>query len=394
MDNLNQPYSAPLQNGQAKGAELRPTFESLIDPNILSDHMQNIAQKPSNAIADRLGLAEIRATDKIEPPPIAWKQEIEGQEPTILGTLGNFSLIIGKAKSRKSFFINIAVSAVLNTDGLMNQFKGELPEEKGKVLYFDTEQGKYHVQQALHRICRQIGVDVPRNLQVFGLRKEKPSERLAMIDYAIKNTKGLGFVVIDGIKDLITSINDEEEATMIASKLLKWSEEFGIHIIVVLHQNKGDNNARGHIGTELQNKAETVLSVSKNEQVPQISIVKSEFCRNQEPEPFAFEIIDGLPVVVEDYDFSSEKRRKKDNITEWPDAKIYELLNIVFSRVDNIGYSDLVDQLKNEILAKYPPVGINKVKELITHCKAKGWLIQENGRGQYKQGKFESKESG
>jgi hypothetical protein len=32
-----------------------------------------------------------------------------------------------------------------------------------------------------------------------------------------------------------------------------------IHIHTILHQNKADENARGHIGTELNNKAETVL---------------------------------------------------------------------------------------------------------------------------------------
>ena len=32
----------------------------------------------------------------------------------------------------------------------------------------------------------------------------------------------------------------------------------------ILHQNKGDENARGHIGTELNNKAETVLLVEKD----------------------------------------------------------------------------------------------------------------------------------
>mgnify|MGYP007001916110 CR=1 FL=1 len=44
-----------------------------------------------------------------------------------------------------------------------------------------------------------------------------------------------------------------------------WSETKGIHIFTVLHENKIDNNVRGHIGTELQNKSETVISVRKQE---------------------------------------------------------------------------------------------------------------------------------
>ncbi|MCU9931164.1 mobilization protein, partial [Escherichia coli] len=76
-------------------------------------------------------------------------------------------------------------------------------------------------------------------------------------------------------------------ATMIVSKLMKWSEEKNILIVTVLHQNKGDNNARGHIGTELNNKAETVLSVSKSSDNEMVSIVQAEMCRNLEPESFA-----------------------------------------------------------------------------------------------------------
>ena len=69
---------------------------------------------------------------------------------------------------------------------------------------------------------------------------------------------------------------------MIASKLLKWTEEKNIHVVTVLHQNKNDGNARGHLGSELVNKAETVLSVTKDSKEKDISIVEAEYCRNKE----------------------------------------------------------------------------------------------------------------
>jgi hypothetical protein len=134
------------------------------------------------------------------------------------------------------------------------------------------------------------------------LRKFNPSERLALIEEGIKSNPNVGLIVVDGIKDLVTSINDEAEATMIASKLLKWTEEHNIHIMCVLHQNKGDERARGHIGTELQNKAETVLSVIKDEQNKNVSIVEPVYCRDMEPEPFAFEVdLEGMPRIIEDW---------------------------------------------------------------------------------------------
>lgn len=361
--------------------KINPDFSDLHNPETFVNHVEELK--------DQYKELEIKATDIIPPPKTAWKQIVNGKA-AILGTLGNFSLIIGKAKSRKSFFINIAVSTVLKKDKLLNQFQGNLPPDKNKVLYFDTEQGKYHVQLALKRVCKQIGEDVPKDLKVYYLRGKKPAERLEIIEQIIYNTENLGFVVIDGIKDLVTSINDEAEATMISSKLLKWTEELDIHIVTVLHQNKSDNNARGHIGTELINKSETVLSVTKNEQDKDISIVEAQLCRNIEPEPFAFEINeDSLPVIIEDFEIRTETSKNKFDVTEMEDYKKYQLLTEVFSRGEEFTYSELRIQLQLAYKKQFSKkLGDNRAKELITDCKNNDWLLQEKTKSPYKLGDF------
>lgn len=358
--------------------------ENELTPEEIQDELNGLANGLSDELKLKLDALEVRASDEIRPPEAAWIQEIEGSEAAILGTLGNFSMIIGKAKSRKSFFLNIAVSAVLSEDKLMNQFKGCLAKGKNKVLYFDTEQSRYHVQKALQRICRQIEVEEPQSLKVFGLRSEQPSERLRLIEYAIANTENLGFVVIDGIKDLITSINDEAEATMIASKLLKWTEERNIHIVTVLHQNKGDNNARGHIGTELVNKAETVLSVSKHEKDKDISTVEAEQCRNREPEPFAFRIVEELPTLIEGFEFKQITSREKITLLDLPDYKQRTILHAVFSKGEEFGYGELVRRVKLAAQkALGEKFGDNRVKDFISHCKTEGFLMQDGDKKPY-----------
>lgn len=368
---------------------LNPKFNDLEQPETIKNHVQELTKQPVQEYAE----LEVKATDVILPPKVAWQQVLK-ENTAILGTLGNFSLIIGKAKSRKSFFINIAVSTVLKKDKLLNQFKGALPDDKTKVLYFDTEQGKYHVQLALKRVCKQIGEDIPKDLKVYYLRSKKPAERLKIIEEIIYKTKNLGFVVIDGIKDLVTSINDEGEATMIASKLLKWTEELDIHITTVLHQNKSDTNARGHIGTELINKSETVLSVTKNEQDKDISVVEAQLCRNREPEPFAFEINEeGLPEIVEDFEIRTETKKNKFDVIDLEDYKKFQLLTEVFSKGENLTYSELRIQIqlayKNQFNKK---LGDNRAKELITYCKNCDWLIQEKPKAPYNLGDFKGLE--
>ena len=339
---------------------------------------------------------KIDVNEIIPKPQIAWSlTNTKSDGEAVLGTLGDFGLIIGKAKSRKSFFISIAVSTALGNDLVLGRFKSYLPNNKIDVSYFDTEQSKYYVQKAVKRICAQVNQPEPKNLHAFHLRSLNPAERLQFIETEIYSNDNIGFVVIDGIKDLVTSINDESEATMIASKLLKWSEERNIYILTVLHQNKSDNNARGHIGTELINKAQTVLSVTKAENDSNISIVEPLQCRDIEPEIFAFEINEfGIPIIAENFEIRTETNKNKFDVTNIEDFKKYQLLTEVFSKGESFSYSKLVEQIviayKNQFKNS---IGINRTKLLITDCSNNGWLKQEKDKAPYTLGAFQKVEN-
>ncbi|AWG22942.1 hypothetical protein FFWV33_16110 [Flavobacterium faecale] len=372
----------------------------------MSDSIKNNGKEMSKAIDEaflipnkNLNLWEtkykIDVLEKIPPPEIAFSLfNTETQKNDILGTLGNFSVIIGKAKAGKSFYINTVLSAVVSSSLILERIKGHLPHDKNVVIYIDTEQGKYHVQKAVKRICTQIDQENPINLHVYYLRPLTPAERLDFIEHIIYVTKNLGFLVIDGIKDLVTSINDEEQATNIASKLLKWSEDLNIHITTVLHQNKSDTNARGHIGTELTNKAETVLEVAKSESDKSITIVTPLQCRNIEPQVFAFEINEfGIPIIAENFELRTETKQKKFDVTDLEDFKKYQLLTEVFSNGESFGYKELETQLKlasKKQLSK--ELGTNAITSLITYCKNNSWLLQERAKAPYTIGTFQEDE--
>ena len=339
---------------------------------------------------------KIDVREVIPQPQIAWSlTNTKSEGEAILGTLGDFGLIIGKAKSRKSFYISIAVSTALSKDLILNRFKSYLPQEQNEVVYFDTEQSKYYVQKAVKRICKQINIEEPTNLHAFHLRSLAPSERLQFIEVEIYSNNKIGFVVIDGIKDLVTSINDESEATMIASKLLKWSEERNIYILTVLHQNKSDLNARGHLGSELINKAQTVLSVTKAENDNNISIVEPQQCRDKEPEIFAFEIDEyGIPFEAENFELRTETNKNKFDITDLEDYKKYQLLTEVFSKGESFSYGKLVEQLQIAYKSQFKKdIGTNRTKLLITDCSNNGWLLQEKIKAPYTLGEFKKTES-
>lgn len=346
-------------------------------------HFTHIIDEGGTELDELLQESKIDFSEKIPPPPVCW-EIINGDESrSVIGTLGNISLIIGKAKSRKSFFISLALSAASKNGLILNRFKGSLPSNKDEVLYFDTEQGRYHVLKAVDRICRLIGNNRPGNLHVYSLRKYDTAKRLELIEYAIYNNDKIGFVVIDGIRDLVKSINDESESSMIACKLLKWSEERQIHIVTVLHQNKGDSNARGHLGSELVNKSETVLSVSKSQENKDISVVEPEYCRGKEPESFGFEIDENeLPRFSENWQVRTSK--KSIDVDELSTDQLNQLVNLTFFNDDPLTYSELVIAMKGSFKRIFQKrIGTNKAKEIITQCNSSK-LIQQNGqRGKY-----------
>ena len=349
--------------------------------------------KSTSELAIKLESYRIDVSEEAPPPEIAWEVRMNDSEDfTILGTLGNFSLVKGKAKSKKSFFINMVVATAVGKGVLQNKLRSPLKEGFSHTLYFDTEQSRYHIIQAVKRISTQIGVNVPPNLTTYGLRKESPAERLRLIEYAIANTSDLGFVVVDGIRDLITSINDEAESSNMVSKLLEWTEVYNIHIIVVLHENPGSDKARGHIGTELMNKAETVIALEIDSFNTNISFVKAGFCRNAPFEPFAFEITDEiLPHILHDYTVKLKSSKKSFDVLTLSDMDKFQILKEVFANAGGFKDGELITQIKVVLDKKYPGTkgkGVGKIKELIISARAEGWLVQHGNRQPYLLGKL------
>ncbi len=309
--------------------------------------------------------------DIIEKPPVCLEICRNGETSTI-GTLGNISLLIGKAKQGKTFAVSMALAAAINQNGIFQDtLIASLPADQKQVLFFDTEQGDYHVLRVVKRICALLDVPEPANLKVYALRRYPPDKRRSMVEYAIYNTENVGLVVIDGIRDLVTSINDEEQATSIASDLLRWTAEKNIHIQTVLHMNKGDQNARGHIGTELQNKAETVISIGKDPNDKETIIIKPEFTRDKDFEPFAFKIDEHeLPYFL--IDWSAETKNKRPDRILRPDQTQPEthadLLRDIFSVKAEMIRSELRTAAKVNLSRwMLKEIGLNKVDEWIQY---------------------------
>ena len=196
---------------------------------------------------------------------------------------GTISCIVGQAKSRKTFAMSLLLEQLLQptADGFVSSF-GD-----GDILYFDTEMSAKRIQMVSQRFSK------PQNIHFYSIRKYTIKERYEIIEEAIKNLRPQ-VVVLDGFKELVQDINDQRYATILLGHMLKWVEEYGIHLTGVLHTNPGSDKPRGALGTEMINKASSVIEVmTKGSQTR----VAPMYSRDKDFNPFVFTIdSDSKPV--------------------------------------------------------------------------------------------------
>lgn len=241
---------------------------------------------------------------------------------------GNISAICGEAKSKKTFLASALVaSAMAMPTKRIDNFANVDKNMDMRVLWIDTEQGEMHVRRVVERISEMTGAKLggviaePR-LTTLLMRELAPMERYnLLVDAIYHNIKVLPFdlIVIDGIADLQRNTNDLEESDALVGALMRLSTQTNTHIICVLHTNPGTDKARGHLGSSLQRKAESVIFVHR---VGECSIVEPQFCRNEPFERFAFTISErGIPQLC---DLPGEGSMK-------PNDLIVQLLNTEYA---------------------------------------------------------------
>lgn len=361
----------PVQLVQKSNHEHKSLEVSMLEKDDFSDE----------ELESYLSKGEIKATDKVTIPP-----KILFVGDCTIATFGNFSASTGKAKSKKTFNISAMVAAAVTNTTVLN-YRACLPEGKRKILYFDTEQSKYHCHNVLERIYKLSGLSVKKDdprLLFWGLREYTPKLRIALIDYALRKHQEVGLVIIDGLRDLMYDINNGKEATDVMTVLMAWTSVYDLHIHTVLHLNKNDNNPRGHIGTELENKAETVLIISKNLQNNSISEVRPMHMRDKEFSTFAFHIDDNkLPVLDNGISVTVVKRREKSLVSL--DNEVHqEILSKAFKNNTPTRYSDLVEMVSRAYEDAGYKRGTNGIKDLLKLLSGKGIIVKQDDAYIYK----------
>jgi hypothetical protein len=114
-------------------------------------------------------------------------------------------------------------------------------------------------------------------LKVLRLREYSVKERIEALQQGIAVWQPK-LVFIDGVRDLVKD-SIHRKNLRYGKPVEKLSSKYDCHICSVLHENKGGGQLRGHLGTELLNQSETVISVKTEDNITTVSHLQREISR-------------------------------------------------------------------------------------------------------------------
>jgi len=327
-----------------------------------------------------------------------------GENKRMVMTRQNISCVTAQAKVGKTFLVKLIISTCLKKNTFQNRLNSEMPNGKDKILYIDTEQSKYHVQLGLKQIRDIVGNEfnkVSNKIDVYQFDAVGTDTRYEYVRELIY-TKQYSLVVIDGISDLSVDTNDLKLADKLVTDLRIWATENDLHILNVIHLNPGDlsHKMKGHLGTKLADKSETVLGVSIDKENTNVRLVQSLATRNRKPDPFAFEILEnGNPNIV-DYEFpdtfSKPKRERIKTKKEILEEKSNEILMDVYEKADELGfmYSDLCDRIRRSYLKiTSESLGDRYARDFLKECIDTSLILSDKDKKRYFLGNLKENEN-
>ena len=245
------------------------------------------------------------------------------------GKIGGFGAISGQRKNGKTFLIAQLMAAILSegNERTKQYLPGlEVPQRtidflghQPRVLYVDTEMEKLSSAKVLRRVHWLCNWDMTLPNDRFSVLwlKNMPHDdavkvhrqRYDLIRMAIDAIQP-DAIFIDGLRDLLASINDEESITNILNDFGSLAEDRNINIWMALHQNPSkkedadDLKMRGWAGTEYGNKvSDTLVSIKSKTQNGITFTVKQQDARDKDMDDWKFEVTDdagllGVPRII------------------------------------------------------------------------------------------------
>lgn len=293
-----------------------------------ADSIADNVRRSIDDVADPIGaesLTALRFNPDIEPPPI---RPIYRLANTVVATPGNLVTITAAIKSGKSAVVGAMAAAAMqlssnDSSGDLLGFDSSNPKSLALVK-FDTEQSPDDFWHCDSRALRRAGLSKPPawfySYRLTGLAQ---TEAWHLVTVAVREAAdqcgGVHSILLDGVADLVADVNDPAESNAFVATLHGMAIEFDCPIVGVIHFNPGTEKSRGHLGSQLERKAESNLALEKDSEETTV-IYSTKNRRAGIPKAtgprFRFDTAAGMHVLTASRE-SVKDQQKKERLTRF-----------------------------------------------------------------------------
>ncbi len=328
--------------------------------------------------------------------PILWQKENPVFFPKTI------NVIQGKAGVHKSRLAETICAALLKTPESnrdLLHFKTNILTRYA-VCYVDTERNlSDQLPYSLQQIQLKAGYaiqDHPYGFDYISLLEFGREERFDMLNIYLEHIRKQFpmhiFIVLDVITDCVFNFNDTKDSMKLIDMMNQSINRYDVTFICLIHENPGSaDKARGHLGTEILNKASTVIQIGfeKDSQNHNTDLLKVAYlkCRSSKKhDPFYVQYSnEEKGLVLADFNIINEvmdSRNQKAALDE-----TIELIGAVL--IEPTSKSNLIEKLCFEMDCKARTVE-TRLKSIVTN---KLEIPDANGVGKLLCKRLENKET-
>jgi hypothetical protein len=343
-------YLEILQESTRRRAIVNDTAEvqamardTSVSVDVLADAARRLGQSygVAGSLTQVLGERVINA--HTAPPPLRTIYSLAG---VCISTPGNLTTITSALKTGKSAVIGaMKAAAMQHKQGAdLLDFSSSNPKNLA-VLSFDSEQSPNDAWSGHHLSVRRAGLkEAPDWLHAFcltGLGHKLAWDCVVLaVQSAADRHGGVHSILLDGAADFVADVNDAEESNAFVAALHGMAIQFDCSVVCVIHFNPGSEKSRGHLGSQLERKAETNLILEKDqEEITTIYSTKNRragIAKSTGPR-FKFSCDDGMHISLKVGDSQAEKEQSE---------RLIMLAEDLFRERPAMAYTDLVSTAK------------------------------------------------
>jgi hypothetical protein len=182
-------------------------------------------------------------------------------------------LLQGQTGTHKSRVAELIASLFITNGGCTGHALGF--ERAGEttqpcaVCYVDTERNlQEQFPHAIQKMQAKAGYEPtehPTHFEYTSLLPIPRTERLPALREYLRYIRGSQtghmVIILDQLADCVADFNDPKESMLLTDMLNFMVLEQDVTFVCIIHENPNSSKARGHLGTEMANKASTVLQL-------------------------------------------------------------------------------------------------------------------------------------